>query len=282
MANLTSIDVTAGIPTAGTGTVATINALQADGGLVTLGAKADAKSTATDTTAITLMQVAKQISASAQLIATALGSTALDLGVGTAGSRTLRAAIDSSQVPTLGQAAMAASVPMAIASNQTLQGVIAPGLNSRVSVTRPSDTSTYGARDVVGVTGGGTASITFALAAVSASNIMITSARLQRNATAVISGETTYELHFFNVAQPGAQIDNAVFDVAAGDQASYLGYITFPALSDLGSTLHSNLENINKQVKLAGTSIFGVLVTVGGYTPVSAAVHVVDISAVQL
>jgi hypothetical protein len=38
----------------------------ADGALVTLGAKADAKSTATDTTAITAMQVLKQISASVQ------------------------------------------------------------------------------------------------------------------------------------------------------------------------------------------------------------------------
>lgn len=46
-----------------------------DGGSVTLGAKADAKSTATDTTAITLMQVAKQISASVQLSATAAGLT---------------------------------------------------------------------------------------------------------------------------------------------------------------------------------------------------------------
>lgn len=38
----------------------------ADGGLVTLGAKADAKSTATDTTAITAMQVLKEISFMAQ------------------------------------------------------------------------------------------------------------------------------------------------------------------------------------------------------------------------
>lgn len=39
----------------------------ADGALVTLGAKADAKSTATDTTAVTLMQVAKEISAVTQV-----------------------------------------------------------------------------------------------------------------------------------------------------------------------------------------------------------------------
>ncbi len=47
----------------------------ADGADVTLGAKADAKSTATDTTAITAMQVLKQISFSSQATAVAQGST---------------------------------------------------------------------------------------------------------------------------------------------------------------------------------------------------------------
>jgi len=46
----------------------------ADGAMVTLGAKADAKSTATDTTSITAMQVLKQISASVQETATDTGT----------------------------------------------------------------------------------------------------------------------------------------------------------------------------------------------------------------
>ena len=45
-----------------------------DGAMVTLGAKADAKSTATDTTSITAMQVLKQISASVQEVATDTGT----------------------------------------------------------------------------------------------------------------------------------------------------------------------------------------------------------------
>lgn len=45
---------------------AAVSGALADGALVTLGAKADAKSTATDTTAVTAMQVLKQISASVQ------------------------------------------------------------------------------------------------------------------------------------------------------------------------------------------------------------------------
>lgn len=43
-----------------------VQASEADGANVTLGSKADAKSTATDTTSITIMQVLKQISASVQ------------------------------------------------------------------------------------------------------------------------------------------------------------------------------------------------------------------------
>lgn len=47
----------------------------ADGAIATLGLKADAKSTATDTTSITIMQVVKQISASIQAAAASVAGT---------------------------------------------------------------------------------------------------------------------------------------------------------------------------------------------------------------
>lgn len=53
----------------------TLESAVADGSSVTLGAKADAKSTATDTTPITAMSVWKQISASVQAIAAAIIGT---------------------------------------------------------------------------------------------------------------------------------------------------------------------------------------------------------------
>lgn len=91
-----------------------------------LGTKTDAKSTATDTTSISFMSVFKQISSSIQAAATslaslvtALGSTAYDLGVGTGGARTQRVAMDTTQVPAVGQALMNASIPVALASNQS-------------------------------------------------------------------------------------------------------------------------------------------------------------------
>lgn len=71
-----------------TGTFATQSATTvADGANVTLGAKADAKSTATDTTSISIMQVLKQISASVQAppsqAVTNAGTFAVTQGTGT-------------------------------------------------------------------------------------------------------------------------------------------------------------------------------------------------------
>jgi hypothetical protein len=53
----------------------TVQASEADGANVTIGTKADAKSTATDTTAITIMSVLKQISASVQAAAASLAGS---------------------------------------------------------------------------------------------------------------------------------------------------------------------------------------------------------------
>jgi hypothetical protein len=159
----------------------------------------------------------------------------------------------------------------------------AQGFSARVSVTRPSDSTPYTANDVVGVTGGGTACITFPRIGPAGGEIMITSTVFQRNATAIISGETSYTLHLYNVTQPSAQIDNAAFDIVAGDQASYLGLINLGTPVDLGSTLYVESNGINKQVTLLeSASLFGVLVTVGAYTPASAAVHIITLKSVGL
>lgn len=83
MANITQVTLAAGIPTVGTGTVSTIDALMADGGQATLGAQADAASATTT------------IKAALRGIATALGITAIDLGSGTGGTRTLRTILDT-------------------------------------------------------------------------------------------------------------------------------------------------------------------------------------------
>ena len=113
----------------------------ADGASVTLGAKADAKSTATDTTAITFMQVAKQISASIQSVNTATGTTAFTRAAGSSDSNTLRVTVDSGQLGALGQAVMASSQPVAVASNQTWPTGMSPRAFSATFTTAPAPAS---------------------------------------------------------------------------------------------------------------------------------------------
>lgn len=97
----------------------------ADGAIATIGAKADAKSTATDTTAITMMQVLKQISASSQTLAGSLNPN--------------------------GQAAMAASLPVALASNQSYPTGMSPRgfAVAFATLTRPANTTAYAAGDSI-------------------------------------------------------------------------------------------------------------------------------------
>lgn len=134
---------------------------------------------------------------------------------------------------------------------------------SQVSTTRPSNQTPYTAGDAVGAA---SAIITFPSVGPAAGNILITSVDLRIDIASVTSGMTTFRLHLYNAA-PTAIADNAAFDLVAGDRAGYLGYIDLVTPVDLGSTLVSQTGSINRQVKLASTSLYGILTTVGGFTP---------------
>jgi hypothetical protein len=73
---------------------------------------------------------------------------------------------------------------------------------------------------------------------------------------------TVWRLHLYNVTPPSAIADDAAFDVPSGDRASYLGYVDISQLVDTGATLYIDMPNLNKQIKLLGTSVFGYLVNV--------------------
>lgn len=151
-------------------------------------------------------------------------------------------------------------------------GLASAGYTTAVSLTRTADTNAYLASDVIGAATGSTAALTFASMGPSAGNIRIIGTELEIDASAVISGETSYRLHLYNVTPPSALGDNAAFDVPSGDRASYLGFLELGTPEDLGSTLYVQIAQA-KDVLLAGTSLFGYLVTVGAYTPTSARVH---------
>jgi hypothetical protein len=157
------------------------------------------------------------------------------------------------------------------------------GYGVAVSLTRTADTNAYAAGDVIGSATGSTAALTFSnIGPSGGGEIMITSAVLEIDASAVISGETSYELRLYNVTPPSALGDNAAWDLGSGDRASYLGKIALGTIADVGSTLLVETDSINKQITLAGANLYGYLVTVGTYTPTSARVHKITLHSVRI
>lgn len=93
--------------------------------------------------------------------------------------------------------------------------------------------------------------------------------------TAVIAGETSYNLHLYGVTPPSAHADNAAWDLPSGDRASYLGVVDLGTPVDIGSSLWVEQQGILKTFHVPATanggSLFGELVTVGGFTATAAA-----------
>ncbi len=87
---------------------------------------------------------------------------------------------------------------------------------------------------------------------------------------------TAWQLHLFNVTPPSALADDGAFVLAAGDQASHLGYVDLAQLVDIGSALYIQTNNIFKPVKLLTTSLFAYLVNTTTVTP-QAVAHVVTL-----
>lgn len=117
---------------------------------------------------------------------------------------------------------------------------------------------------------------TFALNAPSGSRIKINTVSLEIDGGTIET--TAWTLHLYNVTPPSAIADDAAFDLPSGDRTAYLGSIAIAQVVDLGSTLWIESSNIGKQVKLAGTSLFGYLVNGTTLTPAAVA-HIVTINA---
>lgn len=137
----------------------------------------------------------------------------------------------------------------------------ASGTKNALTITRPANVTAYTALDVVG------GALTFTNMAPWAGEILITSVSLECDIAAVPAGMVNMRLYLYNVTPPSALADNAAWDLPAGDRASFLGYVDLGTPVDLGSTLYVKADNLNAQITTAGTSIFGYLVTIGGFTP---------------
>jgi len=156
--------------------------------------------------------------------------------------------------------------------------------NSRaiqVSITRPSNVTAYTAGDVFGSTSG-SAIITFNGAGETIGEIAIDSVDLRGHVASVPAGQSTWDLHLYNVS-PTPIADNAAFDIPSGDRAGYLGKLTLSAMVDEGSTIAGTTTFTGRAFTPdSNGKLYGLLKTVGGFTPGSADVYVITLHCRQL
>lgn len=142
--------------------------------------------------------------------------------------------------------------------------------------TRPNDTTAYAAGDVVGATA---AAIEFGpfIYPLAQRPVTVRAAELRIDATAVPSGMSFFTLHLYSATPPSALADNAAFDLPSGDRSVYLGSVVIGTPVDLGSTLYVRADNLNVDVELTGTALYGYLVSSAAWTPAAQTVFTVTL-----
>ncbi len=176
--------------------------------------------------------------------------------------------ISTSQLGALGQTTAANSAPVVQATDTSF------AYSASGTFASSTTASTYAAGDVYAT------AKQFSLGATSGGRIMITSGTLEIDTSATEA--TAWKLRLYNVTPPSSYADNAAWDLGSGDRTSYLGSINFGTPTDEGSTLFSELDSVNKQIKLSGTSVFGYLTNVSSSTAITTADHIVTLHAVAV
>ena len=159
------------------------------------------------------------------------------------------------------QTGIAKSRSMTIAELLKLVASMSVSYVSSATLTRPANVTAYTAGDCVG------GALTFATIAPSAGGrIAIANLDIIYNIAAIAAG-MNFRLYLYSVTPPSAIADNAAWDLPSGDRASYLGYVDIGVPQDLGSSLVSQADALNKIVSTASGSLYGYLVALTGFTP---------------
>lgn len=144
------------------------------------------------------------------------------------------------------------------------------------TVTRPNDTTPYTALDVMG---GASAILSFTnFGPVEGGTVYVTEVSFRSDEGAIPASMAATRLHLFSVS-PTAIADNAAFDIPIADRAGYLGFVDIPAILDLGATLWAQTSAasiMGKPVVVpTGGTVYGLLQTIAGFTPVAQTVYTV-------
>ncbi len=249
-----------------------------------------------------LQRIAQRITSLIALLPTALGSAAASASIAVTHSTEdiARAGIITETAPATDTASsghngrlqriaqrltsLIALVPTSLTAGGYFKVAQRDATSVALSVTRTADTNVYAAGDMIGTgTSSGNAVLTFAnIRPDGAGEYMITSAELEIDATALISGETSYNLYLHNAAPNSNSADNASFDITTGDRTTFIGKVPLGVPVDEVSTLYVRSDGIMQQITTAGTDIKAYLVTVGTYTPTSARVYKITLHGYPL
>lgn len=139
---------------------------------------------------------------------------------------------------------------------------------SKVTFVRPDDSNAYTALDVISNSATAASNLEFQNIGTSGGYIEIKSITFLCSGSAVPGTLGVLRLHLYD-ENPTVINDNAAYNLPVGDRNKYLGYVDFPTPIDLGDTIWSNADEINKVIKLKSnsTSLFGILQTINSCTP---------------
>ncbi len=151
------------------------------------------------------------------------------------------------------------------------------GVQASDTITRMATADAYTAGDVVSTETGEI--LSFASLGAANEMICILGSRMRIDLDAAVTvGITGWRLHLYN-ASPTVIADNAAYNIPAADRAKYLGYITISTPVRFDDTQFSQDDGINFTCKLAGTGLFGILQTIGAYTPTASTVKTITLNA---
>lgn len=155
--------------------------------------------------------------------------------------------------------------------------MIKPRYISKVSVTRPDNTTAYAANDVLGTNPASVIEFTN-IAPEGGGTIVLLYASLMLSVGSGGGGQT--RLHLYSSA-PTAIADNAAFNLPSGDRGKYLGYITLGAPVDLGDTMFSEDDFLRKTITATSSSVFAMAETTGVFTPAAETVRTWELRSVE-
>lgn len=159
-----------------------------------------------------------------------------------------------------------------------------------VSFVRPSNTTAYTAGDVIGAADTGTpanagsAVLEFPTVGPTGGWIRIDAVDFSVGRATLPSGMTGLRLHLYTVA-PTAILDNAVFSANLADRLNYRGFIALNTPEAIGAGfLYTWSDYVGRFIRLANgsSSLFGVLQTLGGFTPDSGTAYTVALRSVEV